>query len=416
MLAWPKPFVPLAPTGVRFNGLHLFDSFSNSLSPVSDVDPFTMYVCGITPYDATHIGHAATYLSFDLIHRYLHAAGRSVRFLENVTDIDDPLFERARRDGLQWEKLGREQVRLFVADMANLRVLPPYELMTVTTSMPRIIGFISALIAEGLSYHLDGDLYLDATKVTDFSDLPLAFDEALLVFRERGGDPDRAGKRHPLDPLLWRHSAPDEPRWEASFGSGRPGWHVECNAISSALLGDGTGKTLSLQGGGADLLFPHHYMTALQGRARHKVAFARHYAHAGMIRYRGEKMSKSLGNLVFVSELIAGGLPPMAIRLALLSGHYRLERDWSDSVLSVGRDRYEAILRLLSREQIPDYTSLMQAIADALADDLDTPSALRLLDEFILKVEKSEPDPEWKNPRSPGNLSRFLDGLLGLTF
>lgn len=409
MIAWPSSFRPEVSPEVNFQELRLFDSYKGTLVACDYNDPFTMYVCGITPYDATHIGHAATYLSFDLIHRYLLASGRRVRFLENVTDIDDPLFERARRDHQSWKELSAGQMRLFIADMTNLRILPPFELITVTEAMPRIIDAVSQLIAKGLTYAINGEIYLDSQKVTDFSDLPFAKEEAIAIFRTRGGDPDRVGKRDALDPLLWRHSLDDEPHWSAEFGPGRPGWHIECNAISSELLSQGPARSLSLQGGGADLLFPHHYMTALQGRALSGSTFASLYVHAGMIRYQGEKMSKSLGNLVFVSDLLKQGIHPMAIRIALMSGHYRTERDWDDELLRSGQDLVDRLLRLLSRESIPDYEMLMQEIADALANDLDTPQALALLRNYMDSSEDAS------GIRSPGNLSRFLDSVLGIT-
>lgn len=409
MIAWPAPFRPEVSSEIRFDKLRLFDSYKTMLVPCDSTNPFTMYVCGITPYDATHIGHAATYLSFDLVHRYLLASGQDVRFLENVTDIDDPLFERARRDKESWQDLADEQMRLFVADMTNLRILPPFELITVTEAMPRIIEAIEDLVDKGLTYAIEGEIYLDAQKVSDFSDLPMSKDEAVELFRSRGGDPDRVGKRDPLDPLLWRRSLDDEPHWNTPFGTGRPGWHIECNAISSGLLSENDVGSISLQGGGADLLFPHHYMTALQGRALTGANFASLYAHAGMIRYQGEKMSKSLGNLVFVSDLLGKGVHPMAIRIALMSGHYRAERDWDQSLLDSGQNLVDQLLGLLSRESVPEYDMVMQQITDALANDLDTPKALTLLRNYIHDSRDAN------GYRSPGNLSRFLDSVLGIT-
>ena len=410
MNAWPPVFRPNFAFSGSYPHLSLFDSLKGAKLELPVRDPMTIYVCGITPYDATHIGHAATYLTFDLVHRYLLAAGHRVVFLENVTDIDDPLFERARRDGMKWKTLVDDQLRLFTSDMTNLRVLPPIELTSVTEAMEEIIAFVASLVAKGLTYSLGSELYLDARRVTDFGDLPLSMESAIAIFRERGGDPDRSGKRHPLDPVLWRPSAEDEPRWSTPFGEGRPGWHVECNAIARKIVEAASQSSLSLQGGGGDLIFPHHYMTELQSRARYDQPFSQVFAHAGMVKYQGEKMSKSLGNLVFVSKLLEDGVHPMAIRIALISGHYREEREWSDDLLGIGEKLVEDLLSLLSRELIPEYDYLISEIITSLADDLDTPRVLGLLQGYISRaVHDTQPS------KSPGDLSRFLDAVLGVT-
>lgn len=413
MLAWPNVYRPLLPTELQVPALRLRDSVSKELHEIPTTKDFTMYVCGITPYDATHIGHAATYITFDLIHRFLLAQGVTVRFLENVTDIDDPLFERATRDGVSWEELGCNQIQLFVSDMTNLRVLPPMELTTVTEAMTEIIDFVAALASKGLCYQVEDDTYLDASQVTDFDDLPYSFDQSIELFRERGGDPDRSGKRHPLDPLLWRRSDIGEPAWDSSLGKGRPGWHVECNAISSLLIRRSTEETISLQGGGNDLKFPHHYMTALQGRARYGSPFADLFVHTGMIRFQGEKMSKSLGNLVFVSDLIANDVHPMAIRLALFSGNYDQDRDWSESLLEEARRVLEDLMSVLSRERVLPYDEVMRTILVALSDNLNTPLVLKILKEYIDSVKEKSDDAK-KMTDKPGALSRFLDTVLGL--
>ena len=414
MRSWPGIYRPPLPSAIDIPSLRLRESYSNTLVEISEDKPFTMYVCGITPYDATHIGHAATYLTFDLIHRFLLAQGVSVRFLENVTDIDDPLFERALRDGVPWQDLGKGQVDLFLSDMTNLRILPPIELLTVTEAMEEIIEFISTLAAQGVTYQIGNDTYLDAARVTDFSDLPYPLEQSIRLFADRGGDPGRSGKRHPLDPLLWRESGSGEPSWDSPQGKGRPGWHIECNAISHSLVREQASATISLQGGGEDLKFPHHYMTALQEKARSGSAFAEIFVHTGMIRYQGEKMSKSLGNLVFVSELIGRGIPPMAIRLALLSGHYGNERDWNDALLAEAQDLYQRLLRVLSRDRVLPYDEVLREVLIALSDNLDTPKALLALKRYVERVETS-PNEEASDVK-PGALSRFLDTVLGVAF
>jgi L-cysteine:1D-myo-inositol 2-amino-2-deoxy-alpha-D-glucopyranoside ligase len=406
--SWPEIYLP--PLDRTFPPLQLFDTFRDGMKATADDRHFTMYICGITPYDATHLGHAATYLSFDLIHRYQRASGKKVSFLENVTDIDDPLFERAKRDGVDWQGLGLNQIELFQSDMTQLRILPPYELSLVTEKIQEIIALIEMLIAKNATYKLDGDIYLDAALYTDFGNLPFSREESLKVFAERGGDPDRLGKRNPLDPLLWRNSSPGEPSWATSFGEGRPGWHIECNAIARALVDDGATRAISLQGGGKDLAFPHHYMTALQGAAISGEDFAKHYVHAGMIYYQGEKMSKSLGNLIFVSQLIKDGINPVAIRLALILSHYRQDRSWSLEILDEAQDLISQLGSALSREVVPDYSALIDEIILALSQDLDTPKVFSLIRSWLKSVDN-------KDARvNPGALSRILDALLGLTF
>lgn len=416
MRSWPSFALAPVEKNLAFPTLSLFNSYRQIVEPVSIDGPFTMYVCGITPYDATHLGHAATYLSFDLIQRYLLASGREVGFIENVTDIDDPLFERANRDGVDWSELGAGQVDLFRSDMASLRVLPPKVFESVTEAMPRIIELIEKLIRSGKTYRLGSDLYLDGTLLDGYTNLPMALEQAVELFASRGGDPSREGKHHPLDPLLWRASALGEPSWEISFGSGRPGWHIECNAIALALEGEelSTARqwSIDLQGGGSDLFFPHHFMTALQARAMQGRDFAHHFVHAGMIAYQGEKMSKSRGNLVFVSRLIASGVDPMAIRIALMLGHYRSDREWSDQVLQRGEALLKRLRFVLGRQGVANYRPLMSEIIADLANDLDTPSALKKLD---LYLDRSlQPEFTGNEEMSPGALSRFLDSVLGL--
>ena len=408
MYSWPEIYLP--PINHIFPPLHLFDTFQDQIKPVSDSHEFTMYICGITPYDATHLGHAATYLSFDLIHRYQRASGKKVVFLENVTDIDDPLFERANRDGVEWRGLSLDQIELFQSDMTQLRILPPYELSLVTEKIQDIADLVERFIAVGATYSLDGDRYLDSSQFTDFSELPLALEQSIGLFAERGGDPTRLGKRHPLDPLLWRKSRQGEPSWTTSFGDGRPGWHIECNAISSSLVKEGLNSSISLQGGGKDLAFPHHYMTALQGSVLSEGAFANHYVHSGMIHYQGEKMSKSLGNLVFVSQLIKDGVNPLTIRLALLLNHYRQDRSWSLDLLKEAEELEADLSSAVSRELVPDYSHLIEKIISALSQDLDTPKVFSEIRSWLKDIENKVASV------SPGGFSRSLDTLLGLTF
>jgi len=340
-----------------------------------------MYVCGITPYDATHLGHAATYLAFDLVHRMWLDAGHRVRYVQNITDIDDPLLERAHRDGVSWRKLADREIGLFRDDMTALRVIPPAEYIGAVEAMDEITVGVQRLLDACAAYRVPDerypDVYFDVTASGQFG-YESRDDEAtmLVLAAERGGDPDRPGKRRPLDPLLWRMERPGEPSWSSPMGRGRPGWHIECAVIALNRLG----PTIDLQGGGNDLIFPHHECSAAHAEVLSgKRPFARHYTHAGMIGLEGEKMSKSKGNLVFVSRLLHQGVDPMAMRLGLLAGHYRADRAWSDDVLMAAEERLDRWRKAAVRDG-SDAPDVIEAIRDGLADDLDTPSVLAQLD------------------------------------
>jgi L-cysteine:1D-myo-inositol 2-amino-2-deoxy-alpha-D-glucopyranoside ligase len=377
--AWPSPQIP------RLDGsapaLSLYDTASRSVRPTEPGPVATMYVCGITPYDATHMGHAATYLAFDLIHRYWLAAGHRVRYVQNVTDIDDPLLERAERDGIDWRDLAVRETDLFRSDMTALRVIPPEQYIGAVEAMDEISAAVAELLAAGAGYRVDDqqypDVYFDITTTGRFGQ-ESGFDEATMVelSAERGGDPDRPGKRQRLDPLLWRMARPGEPAWPSPLGAGRPGWHIECSVIATNRLG----ARIDLQGGGSDLIFPHHECSAAHAEALSgEHPFAAHYVHTGMMTLGGEKMSKSLGNLAFVSKLVGGGADPIAIRAALLDGHYRVDRPWSDDLLARATERLATWRAAAARSGEPaDKT--VTTILEALADDLDSPRALRALD------------------------------------
>jgi L-cysteine:1D-myo-inositol 2-amino-2-deoxy-alpha-D-glucopyranoside ligase len=361
--------------------LNLYDSATRSVRPTAPGPVATMYVCGITPYDATHIGHAATYLAFDLVHRYWLAAGHQVRYVQNVTDIDDPLLERAERDGIDWRDLAERPTDLFRSDMTALRVIPPEQYIGAVEAMDEISAAVAELMAAGAGYRVADeqypDVYFDITTTGRFGE-ESGYDEAtmLQLSAERGGDPDRPGKRHRLDPLLWRMARAGEPSWPSPLGDGRPGWHIECSVIATNRLG----ARIDLQGGGSDLIFPHHECSAAHAEALSgEHPFAEHYVHTGMMMLDGEKMSKSLGNLAFVSKLVAGGADPMAIRAALLDGHYRVDRPWSDDLLAQATERVTVWREAALRAGEPaDKT--VTTIREALADDLDSPRALRALD------------------------------------
>src|SRR3984885_5503905 len=343
MDSWRRVDVPVLPGSGPAPRLH--DTASGELVLAAAGPVATLYACGITPYDATHIGHAATFTAWDLLVRAWRDAGHQVRYVQNVTDVDDPLLERAERDHEDWRELADREIALFRGDMEALRVLPPAEYIGAVEALP-VIERLSRLLADhGAVYDLDGDMYFARSADPSFGAVS-GLDAATMteLFAERGGDPGRPGKKDPLDALVWLAARPNEPAWASRFGQGRPGWHVECAAISTEYLG----TTFDIQAGGTDLIFPHHEMSAsharvaLSGRASPgEPVFARHYAHAGMVRLGGEKMSKSQGNLVFVSRLIAGGTDPMVIRLAILAHHYRQDWDWTDAGLAAAQARLD---------------------------------------------------------------------------
>ena len=402
---WPKVYLPPI-NDLKFPPLKLHDSYSG-LYEYSKSRKFRMYVCGITPYDSTHLGHAATYLSFDLINRYQQLANLQVSFVENVTDVDDPLLERAKRDGQDWQVLANSQVDLFISDMTALRILPPSQLVKVTDSLDLVESFIDKLDRNGHIYQIDGDFYFSVDKYLDSLPIPLA--EAISVFAERGGDPDKEGKRHPLDAVVWSANKDGEPGWNSKYGFGRPGWHIECTAIACEFLdNDEKDPVIQLQGGGSDLIFPHHFMSAQIVKAALGRDFAESYIHAGMIGLDGEKMSKSKGNLIFVSKLIQEGVDPMVIRWALLSGHYQQDREWSTQLLQRAKDEVALVRSVLSRSETADASSLVSNLIKDLSDNLNTPKALSEIVDWSLESNKIA------TSNHSGLVSRAIDSLLGL--
>jgi L-cysteine:1D-myo-inositol 2-amino-2-deoxy-alpha-D-glucopyranoside ligase len=405
MNSWPQIFLPPL-DDYSFPQLNLLDS-NRGLVKASTSQNFSIYVCGITPYDSTHLGHAATYLAFDLINRYQLLAKHQVDFIENVTDIDDPLLERAKRDNQDWKTLAQEQIDLFKSDMSALRIIPPKKLVKVTESFDLIEKFITQLSDRGFLYKIEEDYYFS---VGDFlEDLPMSVDQAKVIFQQRGGDPERIGKKHPLDPVIWLANQEGDPGWSSKFGFGRPGWHVECTAIAcNHLDNSNSDPIIDLQGGGSDLLFPHHYMSAKIVQAAYGREFSSLYIHAGMIGLDGEKMSKSKGNLVFVSKLLEDGVDPMIIRWALLSGHYQSDRQWSDDLLKKAEFEVELMRTALSRTEVADTDQLLKDLILDLSNNLDTPTALNRL---VLWAKKSQKDATYNQS---GQVSRAIDSLLGL--
>jgi L-cysteine:1D-myo-inositol 2-amino-2-deoxy-alpha-D-glucopyranoside ligase len=411
MKSWNEVTIPAPVLSFRFPVLQLTNSASGTKDSLPDKPLYRMYVCGITPYDATHLGHAATYLAFDLINRYLRASGSEVRYVQNITDIDDPLLERANRDGIDWAQLAHQQIELFRNDMVNLRVIPPTDYIGAVEAIPLVSSAIEQLSAKDSIYPVEQDLYFKVHVDADFGTRShLSQDEMLKIFSERGGDPARIGKKNPLDCLVWMSQRPNEPGWDSPFGVGRPGWHIECTAIAIKYLQPDSNEPslIDIQGGGSDLIFPHHEMCAAQAQVLSGKPLANTYVHAGMIGLDGEKMSKSKGNLVFVSKLLAAGSDPMAIRWALMKSHYRTDRMWSDELLVEAEAEIVALRSVLRSEKVAATSGLIQQIVGSLADDLDTPAVIAAINSWVAQSQSEDDADEAKE------LETVFDSLLGI--
>ena len=411
MKSWSSVAVPGLKRSIKFPQLSLTNSKSLTKELVGQKETYRMYVCGITPYDATHLGHAATYLTFDLINRYLRATGSHVLYVQNITDIDDPLLERATRDNLNWEDLALSQIDLFRGDMVDLRVIPPAHYIGAVEAIDLVSEAVSALQSKGTIYSIDQDLFFKNYSSPDFGSLSHLDKESMKeIFSQRGGNPTLVGKIDPLDCLVWMAKRENEPGWPSIHGVGRPGWHIECTAIALKYLEplDSDKTCIDIQGGGSDLIFPHHEMCASQAHVLTGKDLAATYVHAAMIGLDGEKMSKSKGNLVFVSKLIQAGTDPMVIRFALMSQHYRLDRMWTDELLVQATQRVNQIRKALASGVVAPTESVIEQIVTALSDDLDTPSALAALDQWASQTLDAGTGGDAQE------LSTVLDALLGL--
>ncbi|MEZ5116674.1 MAG: cysteine--1-D-myo-inosityl 2-amino-2-deoxy-alpha-D-glucopyranoside ligase [Candidatus Nanopelagicales bacterium] len=406
MLSWPSAPVPILPG--RGLPVRLYDTATTEIRPTAPGATARMYVCGITPYDATHMGHAATYVTFDLLNRAWRDAGHEVHYVQNVTDVDDPLLERAVATGQDWRVLADRETALFREDMAALRVLAPDQYIGAVESIPSVVAYTRRLQERGAVYEVDGDLYFDVHSDPRFGSVAnLPVDEMRALFAERGGDPDRPGKRHPLDCLVWQTARPDEPAWDTDLGHGRPGWHIECVAIAL----DHLGMTFDVQGGGRDLAFPHHEMGASQGQVlAAEWPYARHYVHTGMVGLDGEKMSKSRGNLVFVSRLRASGHDPSAIRLALLGHHYRRDWEWRHDDLVAAEERLGRWRAAVSAPAGPAAAPVLDRVRECLADDLDAPGALAAVDRWAEGARLRQ----GSDVAAPALVRDLVDSLLGV--
>ncbi|WP_248961557.1 cysteine--1-D-myo-inosityl 2-amino-2-deoxy-alpha-D-glucopyranoside ligase [Sphaerisporangium perillae] len=405
MRSWSAPEIPSLPgAGLP---LRLYDTSARGVRDTSPGPKARMYVCGITPYDATHLGHANTYLAFDLANRMWRDAGHEVHFTQNATDVDDPLLERAEQTGVDWRELAEREIELYRTDMEALRIVPPDDYVGVTEVVGQVAELIGRLKDKGATYQVDDDVYFSVAAAPKFGAVSGYPEERMLeLFAERGGDPERPGKRHPLDWLLWRAERPGEPSWASPLGPGRPGWHVECTTIALNRLGSG----FDVSGGGSDLIFPHHEMGASEGHvATGEWPFAKAYVHAGMVGLDGEKMSKSRGNLVFVSRLRAEH-DPMAVRLALLAHHYREDWEWTGDQIVSATERLARWRAAFACPAGPDALPVLRRVRERMTDDLDAPGALAAIDDWAARAVAGEGG----DAGAPALVRATADSLLGI--
>ena len=351
--------------------MRLYDTARAAVVPFAPGPTVTMYTCGITPYDTTHLGHAATYIAYDVLQRRLRDRGHDTRCVRNITDVDDDILRKARELGVHYLDLAAAETARFDDDMAALGLLPSWSEPRATSAIADIRGFIGMVLDQGHAYEAGGAVYFEVSSFERFGQVShLDRDAMLALAAERGGNVDDPNKRDPLDFVLWQPSAPDEPSWESLWGPGRPGWHIECSALAMRELD----TTIDLHGGGSDLIYPHHECEAAQSEAATGEQFVRHWMHSAMVQMDGEKMSKSSGNLVFVSDLRKEWKTD-AIRLAVIAHHYRDSWEWDPDLM------LEATERLHRWQMAGDGDGALDAARSALDDDLDTPTALAAIDE-----------------------------------
>lgn len=373
-----------------------------------------IYVCGVTPYDTTHAGHAFTFLTFDLLVRYLRHLGHEVTYVQNVTDIDDDILRKAREVGTTWDDLGQRETAKYRKDMKDLNALDPDYYLKATEHVAEMVEISRTLIEKGFAYEKNGNVYFEVAKDAEFGKLShIPRSEMLAVANQRGNTPDDPNKKDPLDFVLWQAAAPGEPTWPSPWGPGRPGWHIECTAMATKHLG----STIDIHGGGGDLVFPHHECEIAQTEsATGQKPFVRYWMHIAMVEYQGEKMSKSLGNLVLASELL-GQYSSDAIRLYLHSHHYRtaweFHEDELDDFAALANDLREAAeFPAYGIEEEVDIEHLRVRFINALEDDLDAPTAIQALREMGEAILEA---PEEDDVRRAQRVIRECADILGLT-
>jgi L-cysteine:1D-myo-inositol 2-amino-2-deoxy-alpha-D-glucopyranoside ligase len=384
--------------------VRVYDTGARAVVPLELDHVVTMYVCGITPYDSTHLGHAATYLTYDLLIRRLGELGHDVHMVRNVTDVDDSILPKARQLGVPYLELAESELARFRSDMEALDMLPAFAEPRATEAIEGMIEMIETLLDRGHAYLTHGTVYFDVSTFPRFGDLSqYSHDYMIQLARMRGGNPDDPHRRDPLDFVLWQPSLPDEPAWRAPFGAGRPGWHIECSVMSTVTLG----PTIDIHGGGTDLIFPHHECEIAQTESVTGVPFVRYWLHSAMVSYEGEKMSKSLGNLVFVSDLLKVA-DARAIRLALMHHHYRAGFEWHETDLEDGTALLHRLLAAAERPDGADPRPFAARVRAAIDDDLDAPAALAALDDLASAVLSGGDD------ASAPVVLRELGALLGV--
>ncbi len=355
--------------------MNLFDTARQQVVPFTPGPTVLMYTCGITPYDATHLGHASTFLFYDILQRRLIDMGHEVKCVRNVTDVDDPLFAKARALGVHYLDLAAGEETRFNQDMEALNALPVYSTPRASSAISDIRGFIGMVLDRGFAYTAGGSVYFDVSKFESFGSIShYSHDEMIELAKQRGGNVQDPNKRHPLDFVLWHPSASDEPSWDTMWGPGRPGWHIECSALALRELG----TTIDLHGGGSDLIFPHHECERAQSEAATGEPFVKHWMHIAMVFMDGQKMSKSLGNLVFVDAL-RKIWDPRVIRLGVIEHNYRTEWEWDETIMPRNKTRLEAWISSVGGSS----GDLLTAVRKCLDDDLDTVGAVALIDAAV---------------------------------
>jgi L-cysteine:1D-myo-inositol 2-amino-2-deoxy-alpha-D-glucopyranoside ligase len=395
--------------------MHLFNTQSMEKELVTAPSgKLGIYVCGVTPYDTTHAGHAFTFLTFDILVRFLRYLDYDVTYVQNVTDIDDDILRKANELGTTWDELGKRETERYLQDMRDLYALAPDHFLRATDHTREMIAIIEPLIERGFAYESNGNVYFSVASDSEFGKLShLKPEQMLPLANERGNNPDDPNKRDPLDFVLWQASAPGEPSWDSPWGPGRPGWHIECSAMATTYLGD----TVDIHGGGADLVFPHHECEIAQSEnATGKSPFVRYWMHVGMVEYLGEKMSKSLGNLVLVRDVLSSYSADV-FRLYLFSHHYRASWEYVDEEVDewarLAEDLREAVdFPAFGIEEVVDVAVFRERFLNAMNDDLDTPSAIAALREIAQAILEA---PEDEDVRDAQETLRELSAVLGLS-
>ena len=362
--------------------MRLYDTSRKEIVDFSPGDEVKMYVCGVTPYDATHLGHAFTFVNYDVLIRRLLDTGRKVKCVRNVTDVDDPLFAKARELGIHYLDLAAREEKRLEDDLRAMNFVPMYATPRASSAISDIRGFIGMVLDRGFAYEAGGSVYFDVGRFEQFGSVSHYDREHMVALaRERGGNVDDPNKRDPLDFVLWQPSASDEPSWDTIWGAGRPGWHIECSALALRELG----TTIDLHGGGTDLIYPHHECERAQSEAATGQPFVRHWMHVAMVWMDGYKMSKSRGNLVFVDQL-RKRYDPRAIRLGLIVNHYRREWEWDEGLIDRATERLgKWAASSVDSEQANSREgkggqAVLDEVRERLDDDLDTPGAVAAVD------------------------------------